>query len=94
MRPLDSAYVMYDTGAFDLFNPAHAPFIPPLSNQIPSTVCDPHGARPSIPAGIRQLASFLRPGGQVENFCDGDCDASEPEEISGGASAPCDPLAP
>jgi hypothetical protein len=29
--PLDSAYVMFDTGAFDLFNPAHQPFIPPLS---------------------------------------------------------------
>jgi pimeloyl-ACP methyl ester carboxylesterase len=92
--PLESAYVMYDTGAFDLFNPAHAPFIPPLANQIPSSVCDPHGARPSIPASIRQLARFLQPGGQVENFCDGDCDASEPEEISNGAAAPCDPLAP
>lgn len=90
--PLESAYVMYDSGAFDLFNPAHAPFIPPLSNQIPSSVCDPHGARPAIPAGIRQLANFLRPDGQIENFCDGDCDAGVPDEIAGGAATPCDPL--
>ncbi|MFN8642352.1 MAG: hypothetical protein U0802_12115 [Candidatus Binatia bacterium] len=90
--PLDSAYVMYDSGAFDIFNPAHEPFIPPLANRIPSPVCDPHGARPAIPAGIRQLANFLRPGGQIENFCDGDCDAGIPDEIAGGASTPCDPL--
>ena len=90
--PLDSAYVMYDSGAFDIFNPAHEPFIPPLSNRIPSGVCDPHGARPAIPAGIRQLTNFLRPGGQIENFCDGDCDAGIPDEIAGGAATPCDPL--
>ena len=90
--PLDSAYVMYDTGAFDLFNPAHAPFIPALSNLIPSAKCDPHGDRPAIPASIRQLADFLRPGGQVVNRCDGDCDAGIPDEIGGGAAEPCDPL--
>ncbi|MDX2168076.1 MAG: hypothetical protein SF182_13465 [Deltaproteobacteria bacterium] len=90
--PLASAYVMYDSGAFDLFNPAHAPFIPPLANQIPSAKCDPHGARPAIPAGIRQLVNFLRPDGQVENFCNGDCDAGDPSEIAGGAATPCDPL--
>jgi len=90
--PLDSAYVMYDTGAFDLFNAAHQPLIPALSNLIPSPVCDPHGARPAIPDSIRQLAAFLQPGGQVENFCAGDCDASQPSEISGGAAVPCDPL--
>ena len=66
---------MYDTGAFDLFDPAqHAPFIPPLSNLIPSGVCDPHGDRPRIPAGIRMLTNFLRPGGQIENICNGVCD--------------------
>jgi hypothetical protein len=92
--PLDSAYVMYDTGAFDLFNPAHQPFIPLLANVIPSPVCDPHGDRPAIPASIRQLANFLRPGGQVENFCDGDCDAGIPDEIGGGEAEACDPLAP
>jgi hypothetical protein len=91
--PLESAYVMYDTGAFDLFNPDHQPFIPPLANLIPSGVCDPHGARPRIPASIRQLVNFLRPNGQVENFCDGDCDASESEEIGPGENpVPCDPL--
>jgi hypothetical protein len=90
--PLDSAYIMYDTGAFDLFNPAHQPFIPPLANVIPSGVCDPHGARPRIPAGVRTLGAFLQPGGQVENFCNGDCDSGDPSEIAGGAAAPCDPL--
>jgi hypothetical protein len=64
-----------------------------LANLIPSGVCDPHGARPAIPDGIRQLANFLRPGGQVENFCTGDCDAGEPDEIADGAAQPCDPLA-
>ena len=53
---------MYDTGSFDLFDPAHQPFIPPLANLIPSGVCDPHGARPRIPAGIRMLTNFLRAG--------------------------------
>jgi hypothetical protein len=90
--PLDSAYVMYDSGAFDIFNPAHEPFIPALSNKIPSPVCDPHGARPAIPDGIRQLAGFLRPDGRIENFCAGDCDASQPSEIAGGAAVPCNPL--
>ncbi len=91
--PLDSAYVMYNTGSFDLFNPAHQQFIPPLTNLIPSGVCDPHGARPNIPDGIRMLANFLQPDGQVENFCNGPCDAGEPDEIANGAAAPCDPLA-
>jgi hypothetical protein len=89
--PLDSAYVMYDTGAFDLFDPAHQPFIPPLSNVIPSDVCDPHGDRPRIPDGIRMLVNFLQPDGQVANFCTDICDAGEPEEIRDGASEPCSP---
>jgi hypothetical protein len=92
--PLDSAYVMFDTGAFDLFNPAEQQFIPPLANLIPSDKCDPHGDRPTIPAGIKMLANFLQPGGQVVNMCNGICDAGEPDEIAGGAAAPCDPLAP
>jgi pimeloyl-ACP methyl ester carboxylesterase len=86
--PLDSAVVMYDTGAFDLFDPAHAPLIPPLANLIPSSVCDPHNRRPRIPAGVHQLVSFLRPGGQVENFCDGLCDATEPDEIPANLCVP------
>jgi hypothetical protein len=89
--PLDSAYVMFDTGAFDLFDPEHQPLIPALSNQIPSGVCDPHGDRPRIPHGIRMLTNFLQPEGQVENFCTDVCDAGEPDEIGGGAEQPCDP---
>ncbi len=92
--PLDSAYVMYDTGAFDVLAPEDQDIIPPLANLIPSGVCSPHTARPFIPAGIRMLISFLRPGGQVESFCNGVCDAAEPIEISGGADHPCDPHAP
>jgi pimeloyl-ACP methyl ester carboxylesterase len=91
--PLDSAYVMFDTGAFDLFDPAQQQFIPPLTNLLPSPVCNPHGDRPLIPDGIRMLTNFLRPGGQVENFCTDLCDAGQPSEIAGGAQTPCDPLA-
>ena len=90
--PLDSAYVMFDTGAFDLFDPAQQPLLPPLSNLIPNGVCNPHGDRPRIPAGIRMLTNFLRPGGQIENTCNGVCDAGEPDEIPNGAAMPCDPL--
>jgi hypothetical protein len=89
--PLPSAYVMYNTGAFDLFNPAHQPLIPPLSNLIPSSVCDPHGDRPRIPDGIRMLVNFLQPDGQIENFCNALCDAGEPQEIANGAEQPCNP---
>lgn len=90
--PLDSAYVMYDLGAFDLFNPDHQRFIPPLANLIPSGRCDPHSERLQVPDSIRQLVNFLRPGGRIENFCNGDCDGGEPDELPGGASAPCDVL--
>jgi hypothetical protein len=90
--PLDSAYVIYDTGAFDLFNPAHQPFIPPLSNIIPSGVCDPHNMPRNTPAAIRQLINFLQPGGQVSNFCNGLCDAGEPLEIQNGGT--CDASSP
>jgi hypothetical protein len=90
--PVDSAHVMYDTGAFDLFNPLHQPFIPALSNVIPSGVCDPHGGPRSTPAAIRQLVHFLQPGGQVENFCNGACDAAEALEIPGGGT--CDLSSP
>jgi hypothetical protein len=86
--PLDSALVMYDTGSFDLFNPAHQPYIPPLANLIPSNVCDPHTRRPNIPAGVMQLVHFLQPGGQVANFCDGLCDAGSPVEVP---TNPCTP---
>jgi hypothetical protein len=90
---LESAYVVYDTGVHDIFDPAHEPFIPPLANLVTrDDKCDPHGARPQIPAGILQLVTFLRPGGMVENFCEGICDADSPFEIGGGNATPCDPL--
>jgi hypothetical protein len=41
---------------------------------------------------MEQTAAFLRPGGQVENFCDGVCDADGPFERPGGVEAVCDPL--
>jgi hypothetical protein len=92
--PQTSAYVVYDTGSFDVANPAHAPFIPPLVNRPPTrNRCDPHGLRGRIPASLDQLLGFFRPGGVISNFCaDGVCDASEPNEIPDGAAAPCDPL--
>ena len=68
-----------------------APFLPPLANRIPSSVCDPHGGRRlSIPASIDQLAEFLRPGGKIFNFCDGFCDGVGPQNAPPQA---CDPLA-
>jgi hypothetical protein len=82
--PVDSAHVMYDTGAFDLFNPLHAPHIPPLSNTFPNSVCDPHGGPRQTPAMVYQFYDFLQPGGQISNFCNGTCDAAEPLEIPGG----------
>jgi hypothetical protein len=91
---LESAYVVYDTGSFDVFDPAFDPVIPPLANLIPSSVCDPHALRLSIPASLTQLVDFLQPGGRIHNFCDGVCDASVDAERPGGVpeAALCDPL--
>jgi hypothetical protein len=87
---LASAYVVYDTGYFDLLDPAQQPFLPPLANLIPSNKCDPHGIpRLSIPASLAQLGEFLRPGGRIFNFCDGVCDAQTPVERPAQA---CNPL--
>ncbi|HEX5068225.1 MAG TPA: hypothetical protein VFY49_19045 [Myxococcota bacterium] len=87
---LPSALAIYDTGYFDIFDPLHAPFLPPLANQIPSTKCDPHGVpRLTIPASVQQLNAFLRPGGSIFNFCDGVCDAGNVNERP---TASCDPL--
>ncbi len=92
--PLSSALQIYDTGSFDLNNPAHAPFIAPLANLAPtSSCCDPHGLRGYIPASVEQLRAFLQPGGQITNYCNGLCDAAEPDEIPFGDATPCDPLA-
>lgn len=90
-RPgLDSAMQIYDTGYFDIFDPAYDPYLPPLANLIPSSKCDPHGtARLSIPASVAQLQAFLQPDGRIYNFCDGACDAATPEEQPASA---CDPL--
>lgn len=87
---LVSAMQIYDTGFFDIFDPAVDPFLPPLANIIPSSKCDPHGvARLSIPASIEQLQAFLQPGGKIYNFCDGICDALIANEQPSFA---CDPL--
>jgi hypothetical protein len=89
--PQDSALVVYDTGYFDLFDPDHQPHVPPLANLIPTQKCDPHSARVSIPASMDQLASFLQPGGQVENFCTGVCDGNGNLEKPTGSARTCDP---
>lgn len=93
--PRKSGYVVYDTASFDLSNPAHLPFVPPLENlQAEPNRCDPHGRRGFIPASVEQLLTFLTPGGRIENFCsdDGVCNASSPEERPSGATEACDPL--
>ncbi len=105
--PLDGAMVIYHTASFDLDNPAHEPFIPPLANrQARVNHCDPHGRRTFIPASLEQLVTFFQPGGQIENFCDGLCDADPtvtrtlstgeelPIEMPFGDPVACDPLAP
>jgi hypothetical protein len=99
--PLSSAYVTYSTGALDPNNPLHTEDIPPNANlQVPAGLdadCDPHGEQAFIPAAVRQLLTFLQPGGRIENFCNGLCDADGTLlpgglrlETSGGQT-PCDP---
>lgn len=90
-RPgLDSAMQIYDTGYFDIFDPAYDPYLPALANLIPSSKCDPHGtARLSIPASVDQLRAFMQPDGLIYNFCDGACDAAIPDEQPASA---CNPL--
>jgi hypothetical protein len=90
--PVDSGFILYDGGAFDILDPLHQPLIPALSNKIPSSVCDPHNFPRSIPAAVRSLLAFLQPGGQVGNFCNGLCDAAEPLEIANGGT--CDAGSP
>jgi hypothetical protein len=96
---LDSALVIYDTGSFDVFDPAFDGVTPALSNTIVSPdKCDPHGFRFTIPASIDQLLEFLTPTGTIKNFCsdDGVCNASSNDERPGGVAEIdlCDPLAP
>jgi hypothetical protein len=91
--PLASALVYYDSAAFDVSNPAEVAFIPPLTNVQPvPNRCDPHGRQAFTPAAIDQLFEFLRPGGQVLNFCNSLCDAGEPNELPFGGARPCNPL--
>jgi hypothetical protein len=78
--PQDSAMVVWSTGAFDLWDPAQQTHIPPLANRIPSSACDPHGGRPTIPAGVQMALDFLQPGGTISNTCSGFCDAGIPFE--------------
>ncbi len=92
--PQDSALVIWDTGSFDILDPAQEPFIPALANEIPSSVCDPHGFRPAIPASVEMLVGFLQPGGQIENLCDGLCDAADPGEKPFNIAPECDPFVP
>lgn len=92
--PQESAMVIWDTGSFDILDPAQEPFIPALANEIPSSVCDPHGFRPTIPVSIEMLVDFLRPGGQIENRCDGLCDAEDPGEKPFTITPECDPFVP
>ncbi|MED5261363.1 MAG: hypothetical protein VX574_03040 [Myxococcota bacterium] len=91
--PQDSGFFVWDTGSFDIFDPAYDDVIPPLSNQIPSSACDPHVYRVPIHAALQQLATFAQPGGQVINPCeDGVCDASTDWERPDGTSEVCNPL--
>lgn len=90
--PVDSANVTWDSGAFDIFNPAHQPYIPPLSNIIPPQTCDPHNGPRQIPAAVHQLLAFLQPGGTISNTCVGTCDATDPSEIPTGGR--CDETSP
>jgi hypothetical protein len=87
--PQDSGMTVWSTGSFDLWNPAHEPYIPPLDNRIPSNVCDPHGGRPRIGAGVQQMLDFLQPGGVIANTCSGPCDAGSAfEQPSNGVCVP------
>jgi pimeloyl-ACP methyl ester carboxylesterase len=87
--PQSSAMQIWSTGAFDLWNPAQQQYLPPLANQIPSNVCDPHGQRPTIRASVQQMLDFLRPGGVITNKCTGVCDAGIPfEQPAAGLCVP------
>jgi hypothetical protein len=99
--PLDSAWVIYDTGGYDLSNPADAPFIPPLANlTAQENRCDPHPRSFFIPASIQQFLAFMQPGGKIENFCHGLCDADATLDASGEflelpfGQPRCNPLGP
>ena len=62
---LGSAYVVYDTGSFDVFDPAYDAVIPPLANLIPSDVCDPARA-PPLDSGQRFPAGRVPAAGRPD----------------------------
>jgi hypothetical protein len=79
--PVDSALVFHHVGQLDILNPAHAPYIPPLTNDTANDPCDPHGTpKASVPTSIRQNIDFLQ-AGQASNFCTGLCDGDVPDEL-------------
>lgn len=87
--PQSSAMQVWSTGSFDIWNLAQQPYIPALANTIPSNVCDPHTARPTIPASVQQLLDFLQPGGVITNECSGICDAGTTfEQPAAGVCVP------
>lgn len=86
---LDSGMQIYDSGFFDIFDPAFDAVVPALGNLVPSRACDPHGAPLATPAAIDQIAAFLQPGGRIWSFCDGACDA---QQVQDAPSYECDPL--
>lgn len=62
--PFDgSAYIPYDTGGE----------APPLTADAPITENGTHEAVRRLPEAQMQIDAFLRPDGQVVNFCDGPC---------------------
>jgi hypothetical protein len=50
--------------------------IPPLTNTPPAFDNGAHGAASFSEAAFRQIDAFMRPGGQVVQFCEGPCDPS------------------
>ena len=79
--PVDSALVFHHLGQLDILNPAHAAYIPPLTNDTATDPCDPHGTpKASTPTTIRQNIDFLLTG-QAKNFCTDLCDGEEPDEV-------------
>lgn len=79
--PVDSALVFHHVGQLDILDPAHAPYIPPLTNDVAMDPCDPHGVpKSSVPTSIRQSIDFLLTG-QASNFCEGLCDGDVPDEL-------------
>ena len=92
------ALIYYDLGMYDLDDPAHAPFVPPLANDNVRSNCDPHGRSFRSAAATLQITRFLDTG-VIENTCNGLCDPRLPErdapdafELSEGRTEVCDPL--